>query len=125
MIYFDTHAVTALYDKNFRGYNKEALRLIDRDSDFRVSPMVLVEIDFLHEIRRITHSAAALLQELERQMGLVVCDRPFADVALAAAAERWTRDPFDRIIVAQARIAKAPLITRDTTIQSHYGKAVG
>ncbi|MEI9811179.1 MAG: hypothetical protein WDO18_00250 [Acidobacteriota bacterium] len=39
--------------------------------------------------------------------------------------ERWTRDPFDRMIVAQARLAKAHLITRDTIIQTHYPKAIG
>ncbi len=87
--------------------------------------MVLVELDFLHEIGRIDVSARMLLDALREDIRFSVCDRSFADVALAAAAERWTRDPFDRIIVAQARLAKAPLITRDTTIQSHYGKAVG
>jgi PIN domain nuclease of toxin-antitoxin system len=125
LIYFDTHAVTALDSKDFRGYDKEALRLIEKDTDFRVSPMVVIEMDLLYEIGRLKDPAEAFLRDLERELGLHVCDRPFADVARAAASERWTRDPFDRIIVAQARIAKAPLITRDTTIQSHYSKALG
>jgi PIN domain nuclease of toxin-antitoxin system len=125
LIYFDTHAVTALDTKNFRGYDKEALRLIEKETDFRVSPMVVIEMDLLYEIKRLADPAEAFLRDLEREFGLRVCDLPFADVARAAAVERWTRDPFDRIIVAQARLAKAPLITRDTTIQSHYGRAVG
>jgi PIN domain nuclease of toxin-antitoxin system len=125
LIYFDTHALTALDRQDLRRFSKDAQRLFDNDTDLRVSPMVLLEIDFLHEIRRLRLSSAEYMRVLEERFSIRVCDRPFADVALAAAAERWTRDPFDRIIVAQARIAKAHLITRDTTIQSHYGRAVG
>jgi PIN domain nuclease of toxin-antitoxin system len=124
VIYLDTHVLGALDRKDFRGFEKEALRLIDQDPDIRISPMILVELDFLEEIRRI-REGQGLVERLIRNVGLRVCDRPFADIARAAAAEHWTRDPFDRIIVAQARLAKAPLITRDTTIQSHYGRAVG
>jgi PIN domain nuclease of toxin-antitoxin system len=59
----------------------------------------------------------------ERDIGLRVCDRPFSDVARQAAIEGWTRDPFDRLIVAQARLAKAALITRDTTMHANYAKS--
>lgn len=87
--------------------------------------MVLLEMDLLYEIGRLRHSSATFLREVEQQIPLRVCDRPFPDVARAAASERWTRDPFDRMIVAQARLAKAHLITRDTIIQTHYPKAIG
>ena len=45
--------------------------------------------------------------------------------AVIAEANRlsWTRDPFDRIITAHASLQKAPLLTKDTTISSHYKKA--
>ena len=36
----------------------------------------------------------------------------------------WTRDPFDRIIVAQAKIRNSALVTRDREIRLHYSKAV-
>ena len=41
------------------------------------------------------------------------------------AAERlsWTRDPFDRLIVAQASLAGAPLVTKDRMIRKHFAKA--
>jgi PIN domain nuclease of toxin-antitoxin system len=37
--------------------------------------------------------------------------------------QTWTRDPFDRIIVAQARLRGAPLLTKDRTIQTHHAEA--
>jgi PIN domain nuclease of toxin-antitoxin system len=78
--------------------------------------MVIVEIDVLREIGRIDEGSAVIIGVLSRGLGLRVCDLPFPAVAAAAANLTWTRDPFDRLIVAQAVVAKAPLITRDRTI---------
>jgi len=38
--------------------------------------------------------------------------------------QTWTRDPFDRLIVSQARLADVPLLTRDRTIHTHYPRAI-
>ena len=40
-----------------------------------------------------------------------------------AIEQTWTRDPFDRIIVAQSKLADAPLLTKDNTIRKQYKKA--
>ena len=41
---------------------------------------------------------------------------------MVRAAEQlsWTRGPFDRLIIAQAAIHDAKLVTRDTTLHEHY-----
>jgi PIN domain nuclease of toxin-antitoxin system len=44
-------------------------------------------------------------------------------VARAATEIRWTRDPFDRMIAAQAIVADAPLVTADRTILEHLPQA--
>jgi PIN domain nuclease of toxin-antitoxin system len=36
---------------------------------------------------------------------------------------RWTRDPFDRIIVAHADVVSAPLLTKDQAIRRNYRRA--
>ncbi len=36
----------------------------------------------------------------------------------------WTRDPFDRWIVATAKLHRSPLITKDEKIQHHYADAI-
>ena len=56
--------------------------------------------------------------------GIRVCNYPFGLVMDQALREKWTRDPFDRIIVAHARARKAPLITSDRNILRHYDLAI-
>lgn len=123
MIYLDTHVAAELTQGETRRFSRRALSAIERDDDVRISPMVLLELDFLYEIQRTKLSAEDALKILAKSFGLRVCDRPFAEIVHQAAEEGWTRDPFDRIIVAQARLGKAMLITRDTTIQAHYSRA--
>jgi PIN domain nuclease of toxin-antitoxin system len=45
-------------------------------------------------------------------------------VAIAVERVQWTRDPFDRLIVAQALLHDAPLITKDEHIRRHYAGAL-
>ncbi len=47
----------------------------------------------------------------------------FERVVETAERQAWMRDPFDRLIVAQASLAAAPLLTKDRTIREHYAKA--
>lgn len=115
----------ALGHGDLNSLSKDAKRIVNRDRDLRISPMAVLELEFLYEIRRVRISREAALETLAREFGLCVCDLPFEAVARQAAAEAWTRDPFDRIIVAQARLAQAILITRDTTMHAQYAKALG
>lgn len=115
----------ALYEGELDRLGKEARRLMNRDPNLRISPIVFLELDLLHEIRRIRMSATSVIQRLVQDFGLRICDRPFIDVTRQAASETWTRDPFDRMIVAQARLANAVLITRDTAMHARYAKAIG
>ena len=115
----------AAYQDEFSIFGPKVLQLFESDDDIRISPMVLLELEFLHEIKRIHPSAAQVVEALEKDIGLKICDVPFAAVAKKAVAERWTRDPFDRLIVAQARLSAAHLITRDRAMRAHYSAAIG
>jgi len=87
--------------------------------------MVLLELEYMSEVGRSALRAQDVLRKLEQELGVAVCDLPFADVARAALDEKWTRDPFDRIIVAQARLnGLAPLISSDEEIAEHYPRTV-
>ena len=68
--------------------------------------------------------AAVVVDTLAPTLGLTVCDAPFATVAHAAEEYQWTRDPFDRFIVAQATVHGAPLVTKDRTLHATYTSAV-
>jgi hypothetical protein len=47
-----------------------------------------------------------------------------SEMAFFALHIRWTRDPFDRIICAQAACTGTRLLTKDTIIRSHFKKAL-
>lgn len=96
-----------------------------RDADeLRISPMARLELQYLYEVQRIGVSAAPIIDELASLIGLRICDAPFAGVVKLAERQDWTRDPFDRLIVAQASLREAPLITKDEAIRGHYNAAV-
>ena len=70
----------------------------------------------MNEIGRARDPAPIMLLALRKSIGLEVEDISFAEVARTAVGLTWTRDPFDRMISAQAIVADAPLITADRTI---------
>ena len=76
------------------------------------------------EIKRITVQPLAILNQLQIQIGLQVRGDSFSAVLHTALFETWTRDPFDRVIVAHARTANAPLLTSDAKIQENYPRAL-
>ena len=123
MIYFDTHAVVAVY-KDFKLLGKNSRRLLKTQAEYAISPMVCLELRFLYEIQQIKHPPREILRYLDGSIGLGVCPKPFADVIQVADSLHWTRDPFDRIIVAQASLDMDPLVTKDLCIHEHYEKAV-
>jgi PIN domain nuclease of toxin-antitoxin system len=49
-----------------------------------------------------------MVTTLAKEIALRVCGLPFLDVVESAAKEKWIRDPFDRLIVAQAIANEAP-----------------
>jgi len=54
MIYLDTHVVLWLYLRKGDGLSERARQLIEYEPEILISPMVLLELDYLHEIGRTT-----------------------------------------------------------------------
>lgn len=123
MIYLDTHVVVWLYAGIGENLSDRALQLIEESDTVLISPMVLLELDFLHEIGRITLESNAIFDYLHQHIGLKACERSFNDVVRLASKQVWTRDPFDRIITGQAAVAQNYLITKDAIIRHHYAQA--
>jgi len=122
--YLDTNAVVRLGHGRLRAIGREAFRLIPR-AELLISPMVLLELEYLYEIGRLALPARDIQRKVEHELGARLCDLPFAEVARAALDEKWTRDTFDRMIVAQAKVnGFAPLISSDETIAEHYPRTI-
>jgi PIN domain nuclease of toxin-antitoxin system len=87
--------------------------------------MVLLELQYLYELGRTLQPAHALVGQLEAEIGLKICDHPFPSVVEKCLLESWTRDPFDRLIVAHARANRyTPLVSSDEAIRHNYSKAI-
>jgi len=87
--------------------------------------MVLIELEYLYEVNRIRLSSRDIMLKVEHEAGVRVCDLPFPLVAEVVVDEKWTRDPFDRTIVAQAKAnGLASLVSSDEEIRRNYPRAV-
>jgi len=123
VIYLDTHVVVWLYSGNLDVLSSTARASLEQE-DLRISPIVLLEMQYLKEIGRLAVSAPLIVQALNHDIGLQLCTLSFAAVVEGALEEDWVRDPFDRLIVGQAKAGKAGLITKDETIRKHFAGAV-
>jgi len=123
VIYLDTHVVAWLYAQGSSAVPPGVADLLERTDDIRISPMVRLELQYLFEIGRVTAPALPVMDALGAALGLSVCRAAFAAVVGEAESGSWTRDPFDRLIVSQAALFDAPLITNDRTIHDNYQHA--
>ncbi len=123
VIYLDTHAVVWLYLGQPEWFPGAAQAAIN-ENDLLISPMVLVELQSLFEIKRVAEPARTVLEALGQELGLRVCDLPFGRVAHCALDQEWTRDPFDRLIVSHAILREAPLVTKDLEIRANYPRTL-
>ena len=122
--YLDTHVLFWLCENRLDKISRKAQDAMNRH-DLLVSPMVVVELGYMHELGRSKRVPQDILKQLREQIGLRVCDHSFADIAETATFEAWTRDPFDRIVVAHAKAnGYAPLVTADEKIRANYPRAI-
>lgn len=119
VIQLDTHVVVWLYTGHVDKLSMKVKRLIERHEEIAISPMVVLELEHLHEIGRLSVGGRTIAQGLAQQIGLQISHQPFPDVLDAAVDLSWTRDPFDRLIVAEAITTRCPLLTKDAVIRKH------
>jgi PIN domain nuclease of toxin-antitoxin system len=123
IVHLDTHILIWLYEGRVEQLTKPARRAIEKSTPI-ASPAAVFELEMLHEIGKRRNTANKLISALASEIGLEICSLPFRNIVDSAIPEAWTRDPFDRLIVANAKAAGAHLITADTKIQRHYSRAL-
>ena len=123
-IYLDTHVVAWLFSGELEKISKKAIDLIEANQ-LLISPMLVLELEFLHEIGRLAYGHQEIVSSLSDTIDLKVCDISFALVAKESTKFNWTRDPFNRLIVANASCNdKSILLSRDRKIRENYDRAV-
>jgi len=119
LIYLDTHVVVWLYSGLTDKLSELAKSLIN-DNEIYISAIVRLELQYLYEIKRITHQPDTIIAELSEQIELQICNKSFNQIISMSLAINWTRDPFDRIITANAQIGNNILLSKDGNILNNY-----
>jgi PIN domain nuclease of toxin-antitoxin system len=122
VIHLDTHVLVWVLGGQQARLPPPVRVLLDAER-LAISPMVTLELTYLHEIGRVSAPAHEILAELRPTLELVVSTAPFDRVVAHAASMSWTRDPFDRLIVGNALADGASLLTADATIRQHLPSA--
>ena len=123
MIFLDTNIIVRLYNGNSNLLSNRAKQFIEKNNIY-ISPMVILELEYLYEIKRVNEQSKNAVNYLSDKLGLKIDEINFSEIIEYAVKETWTRDPFDRIIVSHAKKRKAYLISADSKIQKHYDKTV-
>lgn len=123
VIHLDTHVVCWLYEGRLDLLSKAAIQALERGR-LMIAPAIDLELQFLHEIGRISSGPDAVLSALARDIDLEMDKSDFFRVVVTARDLRWTRDPFDRLIAAQAMLTDARLLTKDRMIRKHCAAAL-
>lgn len=121
--FLDTHAAIFLWEGRTELFGSGSRELLER-AVLQVSPLVRLELGFLREVGKLTVEPDLLLGSLTADYGVTVSADPIDRLIPLAMPLSWTRDPFDRLLVATALLHEVPLITRDARIQEHFTGAV-
>lgn len=116
-VLLDTHFVIWIVTRADR---LAAFPWIERYRPWGVSPVTLLEIQFLSEIRRIELQNPEFTDALSQDSRFVIDEVPLVPLIRRAIELTWTRDPFDRLIAAHSATRRIPLCTTDRTIRSFH-----
>jgi PIN domain nuclease of toxin-antitoxin system len=122
-IYLDTHIAIWLFMNDQRRLSNVSKAELEA-ADIWISPIVLLEIQYLHRSSRLNYTAKAIYEDLKKRISLNISEAMFSSVIAEALSMDWTRDLFDRLITAEAKRENAPLITKDRAIRKHYKHAI-
>ncbi len=116
MILLDTNALLWVHHGHRR-----AQRLQSLAGQLYASPASLLEIQLLVEVGRIRFRAGASVADLATDDRWMVDDLSSAGWFDRAIEVGWTRDPFDRLLVAHARFRGWRIATGDVELLDRLG----
>jgi PIN domain nuclease of toxin-antitoxin system len=121
--FLDTHIAIWLFEKRLDLLSEKAKEIME-ENDLFISPIVKMEIEYLLEIEKIKDDADTVIGYLSRSLDLQFEKSDFLEVIEISIHEKWTRDPFDRLIVAHAKFKDYLLISKDKKISKNYFRTI-
>ena len=123
LVYLDTHIVVWLYAGLLDKFTPKAKEKID-DNDVVISQFVRLELQYLYEIGRIKVKPDKIIGALAHEIDLRTSDCPLDNIIDEALKINWTRDVFDRLLVAETmRDQSLLLITADKKLREKFTQA--
>ena len=113
VILLDTHAAIWL------GTGHPRSRPLERFQRLYLSPVSVLEVQFLLEAGRLRLAAGGSADELADDARWRLDEPPAAKLFSRACELGWTRDPFDRLLAAHALVRGWKLATADGTLLEH------
>jgi PIN domain nuclease of toxin-antitoxin system len=103
----------------------EAARLdeflwLARYEPWGVSPVSLLEVQFLGEAGRLEVDSERFVAAVKQDPRFVIDELPLLALVEQALPLSWTRDPFDRLLVAHSNARRTPLCTVDRDIRRRH-----
>jgi PIN domain nuclease of toxin-antitoxin system len=121
--FLDTHAAVFLWEGRIEVFGFNARKTLEHSALF-ISPMVRLELQFLKEVGKLKVEPDQILGSLTSDLGVTMTSDPLDALVPLAMPLSWTRDPFDRLLVATALLHQAPFVTRDRCIRDNFPGAV-
>lgn len=115
VILLDTHAVIWIAQRHRRA------RPLERFPRLYLSPISVLEIQFLVEAGRLRLSEGQSPMTLAGDHRWRLDEPPAAKWFVGACELSWTRDPFDRLLVAHAKLRGWKVATADTLLLERLG----
>lgn len=93
-------------------------------SELVISPMSVLELQYLHEKGKLEVLPNEIITEVQDLCGATISQSFFDDIIKNANELQFTRDAFDRIILAETISERAILISADRVLRSNSPKFV-
>lgn len=86
--------------------------------------MVKLELQYLYDKKRVNAPPDQVINSLKQVLHLNICQKNWLDIVNVALTCDFTRDAFDRLIVAHAMLDNSVLISKDENLTKHYKHCV-
>ena len=118
----DTHILLAITANRLAATYPDAFKLVGQEGNkIFVSVASLWEIAIKHRLGKLDlHIALADMDGYLRVVGFGLLDICLAHVLSDALPEPPTRDPFDRLLLAQCNVEGMRLLTMDRSLADHW-----
>ncbi|MBF0532683.1 MAG: PIN domain nuclease [Candidatus Omnitrophica bacterium] len=123
IMHLDTHTAIWLGMKELHRLPAKVIQRINVSTPM-ISPLVILEMQYIAETKKIEITPWEIIENLQAALGLEICKDPYEWVIRESLNLSWTRDPFDRLIVANSSLAQVPLLTKDRVILRNYSRAI-